>query len=118
MLDNALDLGISEENFWSMTFAELGRLAESKKRTQKRQAQERATFEYIQAQLVARGVASMLSGSSEGYPTLEEAYSGIFEDVVKAQEEEKRKAIVELSAIRFRQYANFHNKKFEEVAKE
>lgn len=117
MLDDALDIGISEADFWNMTFAELGRAAKSKAKLLKRQAQQQAQFDYIQAQLIVKGVAKAL-GDKSSYPTLEEAYCGLFDDVVKEREEQKRKQLAELSAIRFKQYANFHNKKYEEVAKD
>ena len=44
-LDNALDYGISEHDFWDMTIAELTRAIASKKRIQKQQAQEKASFD-------------------------------------------------------------------------
>ena len=43
MLNNALDYGISEHDFWNMTFAELDRLVASKKRMEKYEAKEKAT---------------------------------------------------------------------------
>lgn len=118
MLDNALDLGLSEAEFWDMTIAELNRFSQSKARVLKRQAQEQATFDYIQAQLIIRGISSVL-GSGDELPSLEDVYSGLFkeEEIVKEREEKKQQLKMELSVLRFKQYANFHNRKYEEVAK-
>lgn len=117
MLEDALDIGISEFDFWEMTIAELGRASKSRARMLKRQAQEKATYDYIQAQLIVKGVAKVL-GDKSAYPTLEEVYGSLFDDVIAEREAKRQEQLIQLSAIRFKQYANFHNKKYEEVAKE
>lgn len=99
-----------------MTLAELKRAIESKVRVEKHKAQQRALFDYIQADLMGRSVGRFLVGSEVEYPTPEEAYSSLFEDKAKTKEEEKIRKIDELSAARFRQFANLHNKKHKEVA--
>ena len=43
MLEDALDYGITEEQFWDMTFAEIKRAVDSKIRVMKREAREKAT---------------------------------------------------------------------------
>lgn len=99
-----------------MTLAELGRAIESKKRTQKQEAQERACMDYILADLIGRSVARVYS-SSATMPELAKAYPTLFN--TEAIEEERQNKQDELSALRFKQYANFHNKKFnQEVASE
>jgi hypothetical protein len=111
MLDNALDYGITEERFWDMTFAEVERAANSAVRVRKVQAQEKATYDYILAQLITKGVNKVL-GDKGAYPTLEEAYPGVFDDVVaerKAKAEEQR---MNLSALRFKQFARSYNSNF------
>ena len=59
-------MGISECEFWNMTLAEFNRLIESKQRVQKVEAQEKATYDYILADLVGRSLASMRF-SRQGY---------------------------------------------------
>jgi hypothetical protein len=82
------------------------------------EAQERATYEYIQASLIIKGVGMVL-GSKEEFPTVEEAYPGIFEDLVEKKQEEIQQKKDELSALRFKQFAQSYNKKFvEEVPKD
>ena len=117
MLDDALTIGISEFDFWEMTVAELSRASKAKVKIQKQEAQEKATYDYIQAQLIIKGVAKVL-GDKSSFPTIEEAYIGLFDDVKAEQEAKIQEQKMNISAIRFKQYANFHNKKYEEVAKD
>lgn len=119
MLDNALDYGITEERFWDMTFGEIHREVNSKIRVRKLQTQEKATHDYILAQLITKGVSKVL-GDKSNYPSIEEAYPGVFDDVIaekKAKAEEQR---MNLSALRFKQFAQSYNSKFKnrEVAKD
>lgn len=117
-LNAALDSGISELDFWEMTLAEIKRAVDSKVRVDKARAQERATFDYILANLVGVSVSRCIDGKAD-YPTLEEVYSSLFEEETKAKAEEKRAKEEEiqavkdtLSALRFKQYADFHNSKY------
>lgn len=97
-----------------MTIAELGRSIASYQRRQKQQAQERAAYDYILAGLTARNIASMFSEDAT-IPALEEVYSGLFEDKAQTKIEEKQKLKAELSVLRFKEFANYHNRKFDSV---
>lgn len=116
VLNNALDYGINEFDFWNMTLAELNRAAESKKRVQKIQAREKAYYDYILADLVGRSIARIHS-SSHRYPTIYEAYPVLFE--AEAIEESIQEKKDELSVLRFKQFAQSYNTKYnKEVGKE
>ncbi len=108
-LDVALDYGISEHDFWEMTIAELERAINSKKRVQKREAQERASFDYILADLVGRSI-SRIYNSTNNIPSISEVYPTLFDS--KEYEEAKSVKQDELSALRFRQFAQSFNKRF------
>lgn len=108
-------MGISEHDFWDLTIAELIRLIDSKKRMLKAQAQERASFDYILADLIGRSV-SRIYNSSNRIPSIEEVYPSLFDS--KEIEEKKAEKKAELSALRFKQFADSFNKRFKEVAKE
>lgn len=115
-LDNALDYGISEHDFWDMTIAELTRAIASKKRIQKQQAQEKASFDYILADLIGRSISRLYS-SSTTVPEIAEVYPSLFDS--KEIEEKKQEKRDELSILRFKQFALSYNKKFKkEVGKE
>lgn len=110
MLERALDYGITEERFWEMTFAEIHREVDSKVRIKRLEAQEKATYDYILAQLITKGVSRVL-GDKSNYPSIEEAYPGVFDEVIaerKAKVEEQR---MNLSALRFKQFAQSYNTK-------
>ena len=109
-LDNALDYGISEYDFWNMTIAELTRAIASKKRIQKQQAQEKASFDYILADLIGRSISRLYS-SSTTVPEIAEVYPSLFDS--KENEEKKQEKRDELSVLRFKQFAQTFNKKFE-----
>lgn len=112
-LDIALDYGISEHDFWEMTIAELERAINSKKRVQKREAQERASFDYILADLVGRSI-SRIYNSTNNIPSISEVYPTLFDS--KEYEEAKSVKQDELSALRFRQFAQSFNKRFKGVS--
>ena len=113
MLDNALDYGISEAEFWEMTFAELDRLVASKQRMEKHRAQERATYDYILAALIGRAFAAGMDSKAK-FPEIHEVYPSLFDK--EERENQKREQSNQLSALRFKQFAQSYNKKFKEVA--
>lgn len=98
-----------------MTFAELGRLISSKKRVQKQQLQEKASFDYILADLIGRSV-SRIYNSSNNIPDIATVYPTLFDS--KEVEQKKQEKRDELSALRFKLFADSFNKNFKEVAKE
>jgi hypothetical protein len=97
-----------------MTLAELTRLLDSKRRMQKLQAQERASYDYILADLIGRSIARVYN-SSNTMPEISAAYPTLFDgEEIREQKAQKQ---AELSALRFRQFAQAHNKKYEEVGR-
>ena len=111
-LENALDYGINEYEFWNMTIAELNRLVESKKRIKKQQAQEKASYDYILADLIGRSV-SRIYNSANNMPDISTVYPTLFND--KEIEQQKAEKRMELSALRFRQFAQSFNNRIKEV---
>lgn len=97
-----------------MTIAELIRSVESKRRVEQLKARDKATFDYILADLIGRSVARIHS-SANHYPTIAEAYPTLF--TAEEVEEEIQVKKDELSALRFKQFAQSYNKKYKEVAK-
>lgn len=111
-LDCALDYGISEAEFWEMTIAELERAIQSKKRQEKWRAQERASFDYILADLCGKSISRLYSSSNK-YPDIAEVYPSLFDNqIIEEQKREKRE---KLSALRFKQFAQSYNNKFKKV---
>lgn len=113
-LSSAMDYGITEDCFWNMTLAEAIRAVESKKRIMLRETQEKASFDYILADLIGRSVARIHS-SAATMPPLVEAYPTLFDNT--EYEEKKQQKQDELSVIRFKQFAQAFNSKFKEVEK-
>jgi len=112
-LENALDIGITEEAFWNMTPAELERLSESKRRMEKLRLQEKANFDYILADLIGRSIARLHSSANK-MPEINEVYPSLFNS--QEIEEKKAEKRAELSALRFKLFADAHNKKFNKEA--
>ena len=107
-------MGISEHDFWNMTLAEFDRAIESKRRVEKMRAQQQASLDYILADLIGRSIGRIYSSNTK-LPELAEAYPSLFD--TKEIEEHKQQKRNELSALRFKQFANFHNNKInKEVA--
>lgn len=113
-LETALDFGITEFEFWEMTLAELERAIESKRRMKKIETQEKASFDYILADLIGRSVGRIYSSATK-IPEISEVYPSLFDSKDIEEKEQEQKA--ELSVLRFKQFANSYNKKYKEVAK-
>lgn len=109
-----MDYGLTEECFWNMTLSEAIRAVESKKRIQKIEAQEKASFDYLLADLIGRSIARIQS-SANRMPSLDEAYPTLFN--TEEYEEKKQAKKDELSALRFKQFAQAFNSKYKEVEK-
>lgn len=113
-LDSALDYGISEQDFWNMTISELERAFASKRRMRKYEAQERASYDYILADLIGRSVARVYNSNNK-LPDIHEVYPTLFEQ--QKIEDERAAKRDELSALRFKQFAQSFNKRFTGGAK-
>lgn len=96
-----------------MTLAELERIFKSKRRVERLRAQEKASFDYILADLIGRSVARLQSSANK-MPEIGEVYPTLFDTQEIAEKKAERKA--ELSALRFKLFANAHNEKFNKEA--
>lgn len=115
MLEIALDYGIKEAEFWEMTIGEIERAIESKKRVEKEAAKDRATYDYILADLIGRSISRLYSSSAR-LPEISKVYPTLFDE--KELEEKKKEKALEMSALRFKQFAQSYNSKYKEVAKD
>lgn len=104
-------MGIEEADYWQMTFAELERKLDSIRRVKLREKQEKATFDYIQADLIGRSVARVYNSSNK-IPDISEVYPTLFDNQEIQEQKQQKKA--ELSAIRFRQFAESFNSKYKQ----
>lgn len=114
MLKNALDLGLSEREFWEMTIGELNRYVDSRHRVELEEAKEKASLNYVHALLVGKAVAACLDGGVQ-YPSIHEIYPQLFKPSITA-ETSKRERQDELSALRFEQFAESFNRNFNKEA--
>lgn len=91
-----------------MTLAEVIRAVESYNRRYKAAERQQAAYDYILADAIGKSVSRIYS-SSATMPKLYELYPALFNSAeIQAQEQTRRD---ELSAIRFRQFAQAHNNK-------
>ena len=93
-----------------MTFAELERLIKSKQRLEEKRLKEKASFDYILADLIGKSISRLYS-SENNIPTIEEVYPSLFDSVELQEQKQEQKD--EVSAIRFKQFAQSFNKRFE-----
>jgi hypothetical protein len=96
-----------------MTPGEVCRYAASRARVRKCEIQERVSCDYVLATLIVKGVAITL-GSKETYPSLEEAYPGVFDDIAQVKSEAIHEQKINLSALRFKQFAQSYNRRFQD----
>lgn len=92
-----------------MTFAELERFFDSRRRIEKMRAQEKASFDYILADLIGRSIGRICSSASK-LPEISEVYPSLFEN--QEIQEKKREQKAELSALRFKMFAQSFNQRF------
>lgn len=104
-------MGITETDYWNMTFGEVNRAIESRQRRERKEAQIRASFDYILADLIGYSV-SRVYNSSNDMPEISEAYPSLFSDEQIKQEKERKQT--ELSTLRFKQFANAYNAKYQQ----
>lgn len=107
-LNNCLDFGITEANFWEMTLAEINRALASKKRQLENEQRIQASFDYILADMIGRSVSRVYS-SSNRMPDISTMYPTLFDsEEIQHQKQVKKD---ELSALRFKQFVAHHNSK-------
>lgn len=100
-----------------MTPAEVGRYVESRQRVMKREAKEQAARDWTLADLIGRSVSRLYSKDAK-MPEIWEAYPALFGEEKRAIEEERERRQDELSAQRFKQFAQSFSKRLnKEVAK-
>lgn len=109
----ALDYNITERDFWEMTLGEAERAIESKAKMQKIEMQQRASFDYLLADLIGRSIARIYS-SANTMPEISSVYPTLFDN--KEIQESAQKKKDEVSALRFKQFAQFHNDKYKKEA--
>lgn len=93
-----------------MTPAEVVRSIESKNRIVRIEAQEKATHNYILAELIVKGFSIVMSGKGT-FPKVEEVYPGIFDELIESEQEKIQKQKDELSTLRFMQFAHSFNQR-------
>ena len=108
-LNNALDYGITEYEFWNMTLAELIRAIESKKRVQTTEAKEKASSDYRLADMIGRSIARIYNSNNK-IPEISYFYPNLFDS--EEIEEKKQERKDELSVLRFKHFADSYNKKY------
>lgn len=94
-----------------MTIGEVTRAVASFNRREEQRAKEQAAHGYLMANMIGRSIASYFAEEIT-MPKLEEVYPTLFQEKAKETQEKKQDLATELSVARFKQFANFHNKKF------
>lgn len=114
MLDNALYIGIKEADFWFMSVGEINREIDVYNQKEKLRLQEQATFNYKLADLIGRSISRLYSASAR-MPDIAEVYPTLFDS--EEIKEQRRAKENELSAIRFKMFADSYNKRLKESGK-
>ncbi len=107
LLQPSINLGLKEFDFWNMTPGEVQRYSEGAVWRMQSQAQ----FDYMLANLIGVSSARMMSNEVK-FPTLEEAYPGLFEKKSAEEKElEEEQLRIQNSTNRFLEFAMKHNAK-------
>lgn len=92
-----------------MTIAEISRAIESYNRRKKTADREKASFDYLLAETIGKSVARIYSSSAK-MPEIYEVYPTLFDNAEMQEQKQARKD--ELSVLRFKQFAQAHNDRF------
>lgn len=87
----------------------------SRHRVQRERLQETTTLHYTLADLIGRSV-SRIYNSSNTMPDISEVYPTLYDSEQMKQRKQEKQA--ELSALRFKQFAQSFNQKFNKEGKE
>lgn len=110
-----MDLGVSENEFWEMTLAELIRALDAYKKRVEARRQEQAYFDYTLATLIGTSVARIYS-SRNSMPDIDVVYPQIFKDSEILQKS-KQEILTEKSVANFKNFANSFNTRFQKEDK-
>lgn len=97
-----------------MTLAELERFFKSKKRVLEAQERKKASFDYIQADLIGRSIARVYNSKNK-FPAIEKAYPSLFdsEDIKQVRLKQNQQKFID----GLKQFAHSRNKEIEEGGK-
>ena len=99
-----------------MTIGELTRAVRSKIRVRKAEAREKASYDYTLAQMIGRACGIAFGSIKSEFPEIAGVYPTLFDSEEMKQKKQEKQA--ELSALRFKQFAESFNQRFnKEVAK-
>lgn len=105
LLQPAINMGLSEHDFWDMTIAEVDRYLTGATWRMKAQAE----FDYTLSLLIGSAIGRVIGGG-EGV-SIEEAYPNLFTDDPEASEEIIQEKQITNSVNRFLEFAQKHNTK-------
>ena len=109
-----LDAGITEWEFWNMTYGEIVNVIKTYNKRYVREQKEKALLTYRLADLIAAGVG-MLFDKDAKMPQIYEAFPGLFEEEkVKLQQAENEREN-QLYKARFIAFAESHNVRWGEM---
>ena len=110
LLQPAINVGLSELDFWNMTKAEIERYVEGAIWRMRSKAQ----FDYCLADLIGISVARVMSNDIT-YPPIEQIYPNLFDQDIKVEKERLEEELrIEDSTNRFMEFALKHNAKIRE----
>ncbi len=99
-----------------MTISELSRAVESAQRVRKLEAREKASFDYTLAQAIGRACGMAFGTLKSEFPDIATFYPSLFDsEEIKQRKQEKQ---AELSALRFKQFAETFNQRFKGGSKD
>lgn len=93
-----------------MTLAEVTRAVDSYNRKKRREEQERASYDYILADMIGQSVARLFN-SNNHFPEIYTVYPTLFDN--EEIQEKEQQARTEMSIIRFKQFAQAYNQRQE-----
>jgi hypothetical protein len=104
LLDDALDCGISVEDFYDMTIKEITKVRDSFLRKREIRRKDTADMVYRLSTLITNGTACIISKDNQPIQFLE-IFGDIFEEESKSNEANKIKAQMEINKQHMKEFA-------------
>ena len=110
ILPPALQSGISISEYWYLTYGEIKATIDAHQANTRLHIREQASLHHSLANLIGISASRLMNDKAE-YPSLEEAYPGLFSDSTLHNGEKEAQQDWRLAKARLLQYAEANNKK-------
>lgn len=106
----AIEAGANPVSYWDMTYAEIRALIEAYQNRKQNEMRQQAIIAHAEANLIGISVARLMDNSAK-YPSLEDAFPGLFSDMKEEIDKKREEAKLAEWKAKFMSFADHNNRK-------